>query len=170
MKFIIKIWLRLKTIIYWPDSLMYERKAENVYEDFSQDKRMFYFINYSTKSKIYNDFNKLAVGKMKDETVCVATDKFAGLKTKMYSFLVDDSSKHKEAKGMNKSIVATISHNEWKDVLLNQKCLRHSIIRIPTKNQRIETYEIYKNFWSCFDNKIYILNNRYYGLAHGYQI
>ena len=74
MKFIIKIWLRLKTIIYWPDSLMYELKAENVYEDFSQDKSMFYFINYSTKSKIYNDFNKLAVGKMKDETVCVATD------------------------------------------------------------------------------------------------
>ena len=65
---------------------MYERKAENVYEDFSQDKRMFYFINYSTKSKIYNDFNKLAVGKMKDETVCVATDKFAGLKTKMSPF------------------------------------------------------------------------------------
>ena len=53
---------------------MYELKAENVYEDFSQDKSMFYFINYSTKSKIYNDFNKLAAGKMKDETVCVATD------------------------------------------------------------------------------------------------
>ena len=50
---------------------------------------------------------------------------FVGLKPKMYSFLVDDNSEHKEAKGVNKNVVATISHNEYKDVLLNNKCLRH---------------------------------------------
>ena len=30
---------------------------------------MFYFTNYSTKSKYYNDSNKLVVGKMKDQKV-----------------------------------------------------------------------------------------------------
>ena len=50
---------------------------------------------------------------------------FVGLKPKMYSFLVDDNSEHKEAKGVNKNVVATISHNGYKDVLLNNKCLRH---------------------------------------------
>ena len=52
---------------------------------------MFHFSNYSAKSKYYDDSNKLAVGKMKDETADVAIKEFVGLKPKMYSFLVDDS-------------------------------------------------------------------------------
>ena len=51
---------------------------------------------------------------------------FVGLKPKMYSFLVENS-KHKKAKGMNRNVAATISHNEYKDVLLNNKFIRHSI-------------------------------------------
>ena len=34
------------------DSLMYEIKTREVYEDFSNDKEIFGFINYSAKSKI----------------------------------------------------------------------------------------------------------------------
>ena len=49
-------------------SLMHEMKIETVYEDFSSDKKMFDFSSYSTKSKNYNDSNKLVIGKMKDET------------------------------------------------------------------------------------------------------
>ena len=48
----------------------------------------------------------------------------------MYSFLVDESSGHKKAKGMSKNVVVTISRNEYKGVLLNNKCLRHSMNRI----------------------------------------
>ena len=40
----------------------------------------------------------------------------------MYLFLADDSNEHKKAKGVNKNVVATISHNEIKGVLLDQKC------------------------------------------------
>ena len=48
------------------DSLMYE--TEDVYEDFSRDKEMFDFSNYSTKSKYYDNSNKLVILKTKDET------------------------------------------------------------------------------------------------------
>ena len=65
------------------------------------------------------------VGKMKDETAGVVIEEFVGLKPKMYSDLVDDNSQHKKAKGINKNVVAAISHNEYKDVMLNKKCLRH---------------------------------------------
>ena len=86
---------------------------------------------------------------MKDETGGVTIKEFVGLKPKMYSFLVDDSNEHKKTKGMNKNVVATISHNEYKDVLLNNKCLRHSMNRIQSKDHRIGTYEINKIFnWS----------------------
>ena len=44
--------------------------------------------------------------------------------------LVDDISEHKKAKCVNKKVVSTISHNEYEDVLLNDKCLRHSMNRI----------------------------------------
>ena len=103
---------------------------------------MFNFSNYSTGSKYYDDSNKLVVGKMKYETTGVAIKEFVRLKPKMYSFLVDDNSKHKKAKGVKKNIVAIISHNEYKDVLLNKKCLRYSMNRIQSKDNRTETYEI----------------------------
>ena len=45
--------------------MMCEVKTEDVYEDFSNDKEMFDFSNYSTKSKYYDNSNKLVFGKMK---------------------------------------------------------------------------------------------------------
>ena len=80
---------------------------------------MFDFISHSAKSKYYDYLNKLFIGKMKDETGGVVIEEFVGLKAKMYSFLVDDNSEHKKAKGMNKTVVTTVGHNEYKDVLLN---------------------------------------------------
>ena len=40
------------------DSLMFEIGIENVYKDFSNDKDLFDFSNYSTKSKYYDNSNK----------------------------------------------------------------------------------------------------------------
>ena len=68
---------------------------------------------------------------------------------------------------MNKNVVATISHNEYKDVLLNNKCMKHSMNRIQSKGHGIRTYKVNKISLSYFDDKIYIQNNRY-GLALGY--
>ena len=59
---------------------------------------------------------------MKDETGGVAIKEFVGLKPKIYSFFVDNT-EHKKAEGVNRT-VATISHNEYKDVLWNNKCIR----------------------------------------------
>ena len=48
---------------------------------------------------------------------------------------------------------------EYKDVLLNNKCIRHSTNRIQSKDHRIATYEINRVSLSCFDDRIYIQNN-----------
>ena len=78
---------------------MYEVKTGHVYEDFSSDKEMFDFRNYSTKSSYYNNSTKLVVDKRKKKTAVVANEEFFGLKTrKMYSYLVDDNSEHEKAK------------------------------------------------------------------------
>ena len=129
---------------------------------------MFDFSNYSTNSKYYDNSKKLVIGKMKNKTAGVAIEEFVGLKSKMYSYLVNDNSEHKAAKGMNRNAVATISHNEYKDVLLNKKCLRHSMNRIQSKDHKTGTYEINKISLSCFDDKMYIQGNVYDELTLGY--
>ena len=124
--------------------MIYEIKTGNIYEDFSEDKEMFEFSNYSARSIYYDDSSKLVVGKMKDETGSVAIEEFVRLKQKMYLFLVDDRNEHKKAKCVNKNVVVRISHGEYKDVLLNNECLRYSISRIQSKNHKIGTCEITK--------------------------
>ena len=55
------------------DSLLYEIKTEDVYENFISDKKLFDFSNYSTKWKYYYNSNEFLIGKMKDETAGVTT-------------------------------------------------------------------------------------------------
>ena len=155
---------KLQLLFKDTDSLMYETKTEDIYEDFSSDKEMFGFSNYLTKSKYYDNSNKFVVGKMKDETGGVAIEEFVWLKPKMYLFLTENS-EHKKANGMNRNIVAKIRHNEYEDVLLNNKW--HSVNRIQSKDHRIGTYEVTKISLSYFEAKIYIKNNGYDGLALG---
>ena len=93
------------------DSLIYEIKTEDVYEDFSSNKEMLDLCIYSTKSKYYDNSNKSVIGKMKDEAAGVAIKEFVRLKPKTYSFFVDDTSEQKKAKDMNKNVVGTIRHN-----------------------------------------------------------
>ena len=81
---------------------------------------------------------------MKDESGGFAIEEFVGL----------NPSEHKKAKDVNKNVVATISHNEYKNVLLNNRCIRHSINRIQSKDHRIGTYKVNKISMSCFDDKI----------------
>ena len=69
---------------------------------------------------------------MKAETRGIVIEEFVGLKTKMYSFSVNNN-KHKKAKGVNKIVVATIKmYKDYKDVLLNKKGIRHSMNRIQS--------------------------------------
>ena len=117
-------------------------------------------------TKYYDNSNTLVIGKMKDETAGVVIEEFVTLKPKMYSYL--HNSKHKKAKGVNRNVLATISHSKYKDVLLNKKCLRHSMNRIQSKDHKIGAHEINKISLSYLDNKIYIQNNRWDGLALSY--
>ena len=88
---------------------------------------------------------------MKDKMGGIAIEEFLELKPKMYSILASKSSENKKAIEVNKNV--TISPNEYKDVSLNKKCLRHSMNRIQSKNHRMGTYEVEKISLSCFDDK-----------------
>ena len=67
------------------DSLTYEIKSEDVYEEFFKHKHLFDFSNYPKDSKFFDQANKKVIGKMKDESEGKIIDEFVGLKSKMYS-------------------------------------------------------------------------------------
>ena len=48
------------------DSLVYEIKTEDGYEDFYKDKNLFDFSDYPQHSKFFYPANKKVIGKMKD--------------------------------------------------------------------------------------------------------
>ena len=77
------IMITLKTSMV---SLIYEIKTEDVYKDFSNDKEMFNFSNYSTKSKYCDTLNKLVVGKIQDKTAGVVIEEFVKLKPDVFMF------------------------------------------------------------------------------------
>ena len=134
------------------DSLAYEIKSENVYEEFFKWKDLFDFSNYSKDSKFFHETNKKVIGKMKDEFGGVIIIEFVGLKSKMYSIKKIDGKEHNAAKGVN---IAT-EFNEFKDVLFNKKNIRHKMKRIQAKKHKIGAYEIDKISLSCFDDKRYV--------------
>ena len=112
------------------DSLPYEIKSKNVYEELFKRKYLFDVSNYSKDSKFFNETNKKVIGKMKDEFVGVIITEFVGLKSKMYSI--------KTAKGVS---IAT-EFDKLKNVLFNEKIIRHKMKRIQSKKHKLGTYEI----------------------------
>ena len=144
------------------DSLTYEIKSENVYEDFFKWKDLFDFSNYSKDSKFFDDANKKVIGKMKDEFGGVIATEFVGLKSKMYSIKKVDGKESNTAKGVN---IAT-EFNEFKDVLFNKRIIRHKMKKIQAKKYKIGTYEIDKISLSCLDDKRYLLDDVIHTLAY----
>ena len=105
---------------------------------------------------------------MKDAATGVAINELHW-SPKCILFLVNNS-ENKKAEFMDRNVVAKTSviMVAYKGVLMNNKCLRHSVNRIQSKYHRIRTYEINRTSLSCFDEKIYIQSNGYDGLALGY--
>ena len=131
------------------DSLTYEVKSENVYEELFKWEDLLDFINYSKDSKFFDETNKKVIGKVKDEFVRVIVIEFVGLKSKMFSMKKIDGKECNTAKGVS----IAIEFDEFKDVLFNEKIIRHKIKIIHSKKHKLGTHEIDKIFLSCFDDK-----------------
>ena len=144
------------------EGLTYEIKSENVYEELFKHKDLFDFSNFSKDSKFFDETNKKVIGKMKDEFGGVIVIEFVGLKSKMYSIKKIDGKEHNTAKGVS---IAT-EFNKFKDVLFNEKIIRHKMKRIQSKKRKLGTSEIDKISVSCFDDKRYVLDDEIYTLTY----
>ena len=95
---------RAKLLFTDTDSSTYEIEAEDVYNDFWNDKNMFDNRDYPENSPYYCNANKNVIGKFKDEACGVPITEFVGLKSKMYSYVKDNEKGGRTAKGIKKNV------------------------------------------------------------------
>ena len=151
------------------DSLTYEIETPDAYADFFDNKDIFDNSDYNKKSPFYFDHNKKVIGKFKDEAAGIPVTEFVGLRSKMYSYTLDNKQTKRTAKGIKKNIIQNnLSHDNYKKVLLSGEQIHHSMKTIRSVNHQLSSYELNKISLSCFDDKRYIHENGITSFAYGH--
>ena len=150
------------------DSLTYEIETEDTYKYFWSDKDKFDSSEYPENSPYFDKSNKKVIGKFKYEVSGIPITEFMGMRSKMYSYLIDTDECSKTAKGTKKNIKKGIKHKNYKDVLFNNKQVYHKMKTIRSQRHHLGSYETNKISLSCFDDKRYLHDNRIYSYAYGY--
>ena len=105
---------------------------------------------------------------MKDEAGGKQITEFVGLRSKLYSFKIDEK-EEKKCKGVKKSEVKrTINFKDYKDCLFTGKKHMRSMDVIRSHNHEIFTENINKVALSSEDDKRIICEDKIHTLAHGH--
>ncbi|KAK3742158.1 hypothetical protein QZH41_020479, partial [Actinostola sp. cb2023] len=80
------------------DSLCYNIKTEDIYEDMYEDLDLYDTSEYPRDHVLHSTVNKKVLGKMKDETHGLPIEEFVGLRPKMYSLLYHEEGREVEKK------------------------------------------------------------------------
>ena len=154
------------------DSLMYEIQTEDFYKDISGDvKDKFDTSDYPENhpSGIPTGENKKVLGMMKDEVAGKIIKEFVGLRSKLYSFVMDDGGETKKCKGIKKQVVErSIMHEHYKTCLKTGKELLRKQNILRSYNHEVYTEEVNKVALSALDDKRYILSDGMDTLALGH--
>ena len=151
------------------DSLTYEIETSDAYQDFWNDKDKFDNSDYPEDSQYFDKTNKKVIGKFKDEAAGIPITEFVGLRSKMYSYMKDNDKGGKTAKGIKKNIIKkNITHENYKNVLFNNKQMHHTMKTIRSNLHQLGSYELNKVSLSCFDDKRYIRSNGVTSYAYGH--
>jgi len=149
------------------DSLLYLIHSEDVYKDLLNEAN-FDFSNYPKEHPLYNEKNKGKLFHMKDEIGGKPIKSFLGLRAKSYSIEFGDKSKKVTGKGIAKSKLLNITHEEMKETLFKEKTKYVKSKHIRSFKHKLYNIEQEKLALSPFDNKRYVLDGGVYTLPIGH--
>ena len=151
------------------DSLFYHIVSEkDIYEEFWLDRELFDNSDYPESSKFFSDENKKVIRKFKDEAAGKPILEFVGLKSKMYSYTKVTGEEYKKAKGIRKNVIKkNIRHQDYLDVLNNNKIMHHQMNTIRSELHKINSYHLNKVSLSPYDDKRYLLDDGITSYAYG---
>ena len=151
------------------DSLCYEITTEDVYRDMMVDAHLFDTSDYPKDSPLYSSENAKVIGKFKDECNGKPPLEFIGLRSKMYSLQMTESSSKSTAKGVKRAFAKKhLMHAVYKDCLLNEKRTSASFFTIRSSNHNVSTMKIVKDALSPYDDKRYLQRETTDTLAYGH--
>ena len=139
------------------DSFIIHIKTEDFYEDIANDvSKQFDISNYSEDDDrpLPRGMKKKKIGFSKDELGVKITKEFVALRPKKYSYLMEDNSEHKKAKGTKKCVIKrNAKFNDYKNCLSNNKIRLKSQQRFKSEVHNLYTEEINKISLSSNDDK-----------------
>ena len=154
------------------DSLAYLIETEDFYRDISSDvKSKFDTSNYPKNhpSGILTGVNKKVIGIFKDEAAGKQIAEFVGLRAKLYSYRVEEGYEEKKCKGVKKAVIKkTVSFNDYKDCLFNNKPSMRKMNVIRSHLHTIYTETVNKVAISPFDDKRIVRKDNIHTFAYGH--
>ena len=162
-----KIWKRNEIVGYDTDSFFLNIHTEDVYEDMKQMKNDLDTSDYPKEHNLHSEENKKIIGKFKDELNGKIMSEIVFLRSKAYSYRVEDEEK-KKLKGITKSTIQRISFDEYKNSLVYDYTVPNycKMYQMNSDKHRIHIYEVNKKSISPFDDKRYILNDAIKTIPH----
>ena len=144
---------KLKLCYMDTDSLVYDIKTEDFYEDIAND------VEASGYSKtnfrlLPIGLNKKVIGLMKDELGGKIMTEFVALRPKLYSYKKLDGCKDKKCKGIKKCVVKkTLTFEDYKTCLFSDSTEYRSQLMFRSAKHEVHTIEVNKVALNRDDDK-----------------
>ena len=139
------------------DSFIIHIITEDFFEDISNDVEEWYDTsNYDENDKrpLPIGKNKKVIGLFKDELGGKIMKEFCALRAKTYTYLMDDDSENKKAKGVKRCVIKRrLMFENYKDSLFNNKTIMRSQLRFKSDHHNVYTEEVNKIALNSNDNK-----------------
>ena len=173
--FIVNKYKTKQTLLFTDtDSLCYHIQTEDIYKDMEENKALFDRSGYNgTDYRKCDNLNKKVIGKFKDETDGNPIIEFVGLRSKMYSILLENNQEKKTGKGIKKCILKKqINHENYKKCLFsNEKSNQRQYVsfnNLKTIDHNIYQYRFTKIGLSSSNDKQYLLEDGIHSYSYGH--
>ena len=152
------------------DSFVVNIKTKDFYKDISQNvNKRFDTSNYIFDRPLPTGINKKVIGLMKDELGGDIITEFVALRPKAYSYIKNNFTEMKKAKGTKKCVVNKILRfDDYKKCLFDNGKVLKSQQRFKSENHEVYTENINKIALICDDDKRIVTSDRITSYPYGY--
>ncbi len=153
------------------DSLCYEIKTDDFYDDIKNDaSEWFDMSNYNKNHPLFDKKNKKQVGLMKDECGGDDIEEFVGLRPKSYAYETAKGKIEKKCKGVKQYVVKKhITIDDYKKCLFSKQSQLRVMNTIRSRQHNIGTERINKTVLSAYDDKRIVLEDGINTLPYGHK-
>jgi hypothetical protein len=152
------------------DNLCYRIQTNDIFADMHADIDLYDTSNYPPSHPLFSKKNEKIIGKFKDECAGKSAFEFVGLRSKMYSLLVDQNKDSKKtAKGVKRGFVEKhIRHQNYLETLRSRKVTRANFVNFRSLSHVVQTVNFSRIGLSAYDDKRHVCEDGESTLAYGH--